>query len=111
KRHIRHLTNRAFSTKGGLLFKNRIRNACLSALRTIICAHWTFSGQQYLHINDASVEVPAEYTRWEPERAYTFIFKIYHKIDGRTGDQSFADVFPIALDAVIVENINSNVTR
>lgn len=66
---------------------------------------------EVLHINDASVEVPAKYTRWEPERAYTFIFKIYHKIDGRTGDQSFADVFPIALDAVIVENFNSNVTR
>ena len=40
---------------GGLPFKNRIRNACLSALRTIICARWTFSGQQYLffHVSHA----------------------------------------------------------
>ena len=36
KTRIRHLTNRHSSTKRGLLFEKRVRNACLSALRTEI---------------------------------------------------------------------------
>ncbi len=80
----------------------------LRADYTLVAADGT---GEVIHVKDASAEVPAEYTKWEPERAYTFIFKIYHKIDGWTGDESFTDVFPIALDAVIVGNADSNVTR
>ena len=68
---------------GGLPFKNRIRNACLSALRTIICARWTFSGQQYkLNHYDAGFAL-----RWIPSMHNTDILMIHNNssVHGLTG--------------------------
>ena len=67
---------------------------------------------EIIHVTNASAQVPAKYTKWESGRAYTYIFKITEHIPW-TADQNISELFPISLDAIIVENSddNTNVTR
>ncbi|MBQ7460924.1 MAG: hypothetical protein IJS63_01530 [Bacteroidaceae bacterium] len=68
---------------------------------------------EVIHVTNASAQVPAKYTKWESGRAYTYIFKIHDNYTGWTAGQSVSELFPISLDAIIVESSddNTNVTR
>ncbi len=53
-------------------------------------------------VTDATAEVPADYLKWKPSYAYTYIFKISDNTNGSTGDPSTnpAGLYPITFDAI-----------
>ena len=59
-------------------------------------------------VDNASAVVPAEYTKWNPNYAYTYIFKISDYTNGSTGvDGNGATVTgltPITFDAVVIDS-------
>ena len=59
---------------------------------------------EIINVTNASAQVPAKYTKWESGRAYTYIFKIHDNYTGWTAGQSVSEMFPISLDAIIVED-------
>ena len=59
---------------------------------------------EVIHVTNASAQVPTKYTKWESGRAYTYIFKIHDNYTGWTAGQSVSEIFPISLDAIIVED-------
>lgn len=71
-------------------------------------------GGEEIHVKNAKAQVPSIYTTWKPGFAYTYLFKISDKTNGRTGvyDPTQADdatvnsdpagLYPITFDAVVV---------
>ena len=59
-------------------------------------------------VEGAKAVVPSTYTRWLPNYAYTYIFKISDNTNGWTGGTSHpAGLFPITFDAVVAESIDA----
>lgn len=59
--------------------------------------------KETINVTGATAVVPAEYTNWQPNYAYTYIFKISDKTNGSTGDGSPAGLYPITFDAIVTE--------
>ena len=58
-------------------------------------------------VTDATAEVPANYLKWKPGYAYTYIFKISPNTNGQTGTGTTpAGLYPITFDAV--ETVNED---
>lgn len=55
-----------------------------------------------IKVTGATAVVPEEYTNWEPNYAYTYIFKISDKTNGSTGGDT-AGLYPIVFDAIVTE--------
>lgn len=55
-----------------------------------------------IKVTGATAVVPEMYTNWEPNYAYTYIFKISDKTNGSTGG-STAGLYPITFDAIVTE--------
>lgn len=53
-------------------------------------------------VTDATAEVPAEYLKWKPGYAYTYIFKISDNTNGSTGTPGTnpAGLYPITFNAI-----------
>lgn len=62
------------------------------------------SGEK-INVKGATAVVPEVYTNWEPNYAYTYIFKISDKTNGSTGTPGTdpAGLYPITFDAVVTE--------
>lgn len=62
------------------------------------------SGEE-IHVTGATAKIPAEYTNWKPNYAYTYIFKISEKTNGNTGTtpDDPAGLYPISFDAIVTE--------
>ena len=60
------------------------------------------SGEE-INVKGATAVVPEVYTKWEPNYAYTYIFKISDKTNGNTGDPTKPGLYPITFDAVVTE--------
>lgn len=57
-----------------------------------------------IKVTGATAVVPAKYTNWEPNYAYTYIFKISDKTNGSTGgDKDPKGLYPITFDAIVTE--------
>lgn len=57
-----------------------------------------------IKVTGATAVVPAKYTNWEPNYAYTYIFKISDKTNGSTGGKDDpAGLYPITFDAIVTE--------
>lgn len=57
-----------------------------------------------IKVTGATAVVPEEYTNWEPNYAYTYIFKISDKTNGSTGGENDpAGLYPIKFDAIVTE--------
>lgn len=57
-----------------------------------------------IKVKAAKAVVPSTYTKWLPNYAYTYIFKISDNTNGWTGDASQpSGLFPITFDAVVAE--------
>jgi len=60
--------------------------------------------QETIHVEDAKAVVPQAYMTWNPNYAYTYLFKICDNTNGYTGSASNPrGLFPITFDAVTVE--------
>lgn len=65
------------------------------------------SGEE-ITIYGASAQVPATYTKWLPNYAYTYIFKISDNTNGWTSPTvDPAGLYPITFDAVVADNEES----
>lgn len=61
------------------------------------------SGEE-IKVTGATAVVPEKYTKWEPNYAYTYIFKISDKTNGSTGGSTDpAGLYPITFDAIVTE--------
>ena len=62
------------------------------------------SGEE-IKVTGATAVVPEKYTNWEPNYAYTYIFKISDKTNGSTGTPGTnpAGLYPITFDAIVTE--------
>lgn len=57
-----------------------------------------------IKVTGATAVVPEKYTNWEPNYAYTYIFKISDKTNGSTGgEKDPAGLYPITFDAIVTE--------
>lgn len=65
------------------------------------------SGEELI-VDNATAVIPAELAQWQPNYAYTYIFKIGDMTNGSTGVDGSGNVVtgltPITLDAVVVDN-------
>lgn len=60
--------------------------------------------QETIHVSDAKAVVPANYMVWNPNYAYTYLFKINDNTNGYTGPAtSPRGLYPITFDAVTIE--------
>lgn len=70
----------------------------------------TDGSKEEIKVTGATAVVPAEYTKWQPNYSYTYIFKITDKTNGTTGDPTKptdpAGLYPIVFDAVVTETEN-----
>ena len=68
------------------------------------------SGEE-IKVKGARAVVPGTYTNWQPNFAYTYIFKISDQTNGSTGtDTDPAGLYPIVFDAVVTEGIQNTIT-
>lgn len=67
------------------------------------------SGEE-IHVYGAKAIVPAIYAQWKSNYAYTYVFKISDKTNGKTslGDTDPEGLFPITFDAMITDVQNGN---
>lgn len=67
------------------------------------------SGEE-IKIHGAKAFVPATYTVWKPNYAYTYIFKISDNTNGWTSitDTDPAGLYPITFDAIVTEAVDAN---
>lgn len=67
---------------------------------------------EVIYVYGASAVIPASYTQWQPNYAYTYIFKISDNTNGYTNpeDQDHSGLFPITFDAVVadIDNVDLN---
>ncbi len=64
----------------------------------------TDGSDEEIHVYGAKAVVPSTYTTWQPNYAYTYIFKISDNTNGWTDtDHTKAGLFPITFDAVVAE--------
>lgn len=62
----------------------------------------TSSGET-IHVNGAKAAVPSIYMKWNPNYAYTYLFKISDNTNGHTGpDTTPEGLYPITFDAVTI---------
>lgn len=66
----------------------------------------TDGSKEEINVTGATAVVPAEYTKWQPNYSYTYIFKITDKTNGNTGDPTKPGLYPIVFDAVVTETEN-----
>ena len=69
------------------------------------------SGEE-IKVKGAKAVVPGIYTNWQPNFAYTYIFKISDKTNGSTGKPGTdpEGLYPIVFDAVVTEGIQNTIT-
>lgn len=67
------------------------------------------SGEE-INVYGAKAIVPAVYAQWKSNYAYTYVFKISDKTNGKTGlkDGDLEGLFPITFDAMITDVQNGN---
>ena len=70
------------------------------------------SGEE-ITVHGAKAFVPAAYTKWLPNFAYTYIFKLSDNSTGWTNpgdasDETLAGLFPITFDAVVLDSEDAN---
>lgn len=65
------------------------------------------SGEE-IHVYGAKAIVPAVYAQWKSNYAYTYVFKISDKTNGKTGlgDTDPEGLFPITFDAMVTDVMN-----
>lgn len=70
----------------------------------------TDGSKEEIHVKGATAIVPAEYLRWKPNTAYSYVFRISDRTNGNTGDPSTdpAGLYPITFDAVVEDMAENN---
>ena len=85
-------------------------NAVPLTLRVDYTLVSTDGSDEEIHVYGAKAVVPATYTAWQPNYAYTYIFKISDNGNGwtSTNKDDPAGLFPITFDAVVAKFTDAN---
>lgn len=61
---------------------------------------------EVINVKGATAQVPSIYSKWQPNFAYTYIFKISDKTNGTTGTlgTDAAGLYPITFDATVIDS-------
>ena len=92
-------------------YKLMMPNAVTGALE--LAVDYTLQSEdgsgEVIHIYGATARVPAAYTKWLPNYAYTYIFKISDNTNGWTSTSITdpAGLYPITFDAVVLDEVES----
>lgn len=71
----------------------------------------TDGSDETITVTGATVKVPKDYTNWEPNHHYTYIFKITDKTNGSTGGTGTpSGLNPIVFDAIVSEELGGSKT-
>ena len=65
----------------------------------------TDGSNETITVHGANAIIPSTYTKWQPNYAYTYIFKISDKTNGTT-DYATEGLFPITFDAVVADFVD-----
>lgn len=69
----------------------------------------TDGSAETINVKGAKAVVPATYTVWQPNYAYTYIFKISDNSNGFTGTKNDPNgLFPITFDAMVASFVDAN---
>lgn len=64
------------------------------------------SGEE-INVVGATAQVPAIYTNWQPNYAYTYLFKISDQTNGNTNPgQDYVGLYPITFDACVMADVD-----
>lgn len=70
---------------------------------------------EVITVHGATAQVPAIYTAWQPNYAYTYIFKISDQTNGKINEgQDYVGLYPITFDAVVegdIDGIQETITE
>lgn len=92
-------------------------------LRVDFILESTDGSGEVIEVKNAKAQVPSIYTVWKPGFAYTYLFKISDKTNGRTGvydptqsddatvNSDPAGLYPITFDAVVVNAEDNDATQ
>lgn len=69
----------------------------------------TDGSDEEITVKGATATIPEDYTKWETNHIYNYIFKITEDTNGSTGG-SEVGLHPIVFDAVVDENANGSTT-
>lgn len=82
-------------------------SATAATALTLTCDYTltALDGSETIKVKGAKATIPATYTKWEVNKAYTYLFKITDNTNGTTGEPGVdpEGLFPIVFDAVVVD--------
>ena len=109
KQYLGRTSNAATFAGTGTYYQQVLPNEDTGAPMTLIIDYTLVStdgSKEEIHVYGAKAVVPAAYTQWKPNYAYTYIFKISDNSNGWTsiveGDP--AGLYPITFDAVVTDS-------
>lgn len=106
------ITQPTYDTKDGkyTLFMPQADNNQTLSLKVDYTLTSLDGSNEEIHVKGATAVIPAEYLRWRPNYAYTYLFKISDNTNGSTGGTGDpAGLYPITFDASVVETETGNV--
>lgn len=79
-------------------------SATVAVPLTLTCDYTltALDSDETINVKGAKATIPAAYTKWAANTAYTYIFKITDNTNGKTGEDGPEGLFPITFDAAIV---------
>lgn len=80
-------------------------SATAAAPLTLTCDYTltAIDGSETILVSGAKATIPEDYTKWEANKAYTYLFKITDNTNGKTDpSQPNEGLYPIVFDAVVV---------
>jgi len=88
-------------------------SATAAAALTLTCDYTLTSidgSTEVIEVKGATATIPSNYTKWEANKAYTYLFKISDNTNGTTGTVGTdpEGLYPITFDAVVVNVADAN---
>lgn len=102
-------TNRISATKTGEITVSKTNIEDDLTMKVDYTLISTDGSDETITVYGATVKVPKNYTNWEPNHHYTYIFKITDKTNGSTGGNS-TGLTPIVFDAIVSEDLGGSQT-
>lgn len=102
-------TDRNSATKSGAIYISPTNIEDGLTMKVDYTLISTDNSGETINVKGATVKVPKDYTNWEENHHYTYIFKITDSTNGSTGGNS-TGLKPIVFDAIVSEELGGTQT-
>lgn len=102
-------TDKTSATKSGAIYVSPTNIEDGLTMKVDYTLISTDNSGETINVKGATVKVPKDYTNWEPNHHYTYIFKITDSTNGSTGGNS-TGLKPIVFDAIVSEELGGTQT-